>query len=910
MIYNIPLSDLHNKYNDPSYNFSIEDINAILALNFFSLEHSKLSNLEQLKALFKELDSLYQENKDLSYKTLHALSSKEFNTFLNSTDFLNKLTFGNIETVSLVFDLFNKNYSDKQLGMLLSLSSYWNNHDIIYIPNNFTSSSIYNDSIHYQLFTSYLNKKENTMISSPLKMDEIQKIFPSAILVDSTQYVLNDLLKNTSPYSLLKIQIQEKLKEKNNEYNNPKIFTPNFNIFEILNLQPSEPKSVIKVLKLSSETFKNLAHTLNVTQADIEYDSQYLKKYINLPKSPDPKFYIRHALIISALKHCTNEALHDIDVIETLFSQNQFKNHSNPAFTPISIDSLPQNLFNKLFDNNTASIKVLADEKNFGYLSSFIFGYDWTNNENHFRLFQTIFNSHLPHLFQKDNESIPGTKEFILESIIKHKAKILQESFNTPFINKEERAIHPILELYPFLDESYQKKPNVIQNLFNCIDYYLNHSNLNNHNTTYKNIGEQPYMEHLLSLFDKNHQYFMDNKSHIIYQDYLWSDKAQHSKNSNLLTIYLSKLQEQFFFQDLDNLLKHQNTSQLDNTFWKRLRESQINKANLFETFNKYELTNPLSEETLIKTITGLIYDTNSKIGGAETPLANSKFFCSKFIDYLKNKSPNIHHTNPFNINLNNYSVFSRAFFQFPEFIYNFDFLKSLNYDKTEDKNLFIQIASNLNSSSSKLFLEHEFLKPFFKEPEVINILKNKKIFQQSNVNTYKSPMGDIFNSDDIKELFERYGDDYSWITISPFTCISLAPISIRGDINFWKSISFKEHKNSIFSYIPINVKSNPDFFLHFVKNNSSFCKGAHFLEQVFPEAAYNNVEALMLIAKDFPNLLQELYPNLMSTFKDPKNPNNTTQTLLSYLEESVMKEQISLTLNNPTTPKKNILKF
>lgn len=397
---------------------------------------------------------------------------------------------------------------------------------------------------------------------------------------------------------------------------------------------------------------------------------------------------------------------------------------------------------------------------------------------------------------------------------------------------------------------------------------------------------------------------------------------ANENGSSTGIGYTLHALSQQFFTEECANLLTNKDISALDYKFFLKCFkgtpaigayktvEQLKNHAN--DTSTPIEIQGFLSYMSQLPQITSLAQNPETfrdiflniiqykeqNLTDSETLNKDITLFCTNMSVLVSHIYKHVHMDNVDSpsinqllaIDKNNFASFFKAFGRPMALeLVTIEVLQSLNHSNSDDfevfKSLFgtVSIVNFANANFDKL----SNLKPFFMDD---NVLSNKMIVPSPNspVTSQNFYLGNIYQKNDIKELFERYGNNYDWIGISPFNFVAKAPFNIKTNPNFWAYVIDKQsNKASILNYMPQNISNNPDVLEAMTKKTK---KSAQELHRHFNNEINSKVNMVIETLDKSPNNLRSVsefaYSTIMQNIPSGTNINHAN----TYIQETLMK--------------------
>lgn len=242
---------------------------------------------------------------------------------------------------------------------------------------------------------------------------------------------------------------------------------------------------------------------------------------------------------------------------------------------------------------------------------------------------------------------------------------------------------------------------------------------------------------------------------------------------------------------------------------------------------------------------------------------------------FFKKCFPDVELKDLIDLQIDNYNTYSSIF---PKYLstslFNPKMLQDFDINNPENKEIFKNLVrqngfiDGINDNFDNL----QHLKSFFMDIENI---KNFSIpaSAKSPVSSKKLYLGNIYTKHDVATIYEKMGNDYNWISISPFMFIIKAPSEVRNDPNFWIHVC-KNYttKTSILNLMPIAMTKNPQLVyeasIHLKKKPDIFTK-------TFSSNEGLTTENIMKILDEKDGLEQikrispSIYTALRTSFKD-----------------------------------------
>lgn len=278
----------------------------------------------------------------------------------------------------------------------------------------------------------------------------------------------------------------------------------------------------------------------------------------------------------------------------------------------------------------------------------------------------------------------------------------------------------------------------------------------------------------------------------------------------------------------------------------------------------------------------------------------------SMFTFYAYEKNPEAFDKNVFNINIDNFNEYKGILFYTAHFsMINPVLMNSLDINNIQHHEFFKDMLCKFTIKASDKILTFSHVKPFFMLDTVIKGLRCTKKFITSEEN--KLNLQNMYNSNDVKILFERYKDDKYWFIFSPHTFLKLAPLEYKQDQEVWKNL-YRNFGLNIFKHVPLNLKSNSDFFIELVKlENNSLTD----LTTQTPKETLNSMNVIQHILEHFPNNADQIYPKLVEYLNKSEHEMLGMSKIDKFnllFTDKILKETIPV--NNSKFTKTKHLKF
>lgn len=395
-------------------------------------------------------------------------------------------------------------------------------------------------------------------------------------------------------------------------------------------------------------------------------------------------------------------------------------------------------------------------------------------------------------------------------------------------------------------------------------------------------------------------------------------DHAGNTSHKELL-----KLHTYFIAKEINNFIKDGKLSNFD-IMYMRNQMSKMNKTSiplkidyLVKTFQSElpYLKDIDSESTFTSKIPYLSACFKTlKENTNDLPTVDVNNICESIMNfstiiclYSHEKNPKIMDTNPIGLTFENLKEFRPILAMVADIvIVNKALLSELDINNPVHHNYFEELISKINKEGAIKLTHNAHAKPFFMLDNVIKSLESStKLLSFHND---KLSLGHLYSNDDVKELFQRYGkDNHTWFMFCPDTFLGKAPLEYKQDINMWVTM-FKKYEYNIFPYMPNNLKFNSDVMIKFLETKPKLSEQTL---NTFPDSIKNNIKSIQYVFKNFPEISQRSYPNLVQYLNKASSAGSNVPLITKF--NMVFEEQLLTQANPPTKenqPKARAKKF
>lgn len=881
------------------------------------------------------------------YTSMSAIDEKmtlaQFSEECHKNPFLRTLTYLDPEIIDSAYHIYNKGFSQNSYTHIFYLLENLNeSQDTFYLRDNFKYST-------KLLAQSFFDKQETIVWTT--NPDIIRQAFPEATEIFTTaqekeQFFLNnniDILMNTRKELVQKAdsapqapKLTAKIKDTTNFFlmfekaDTDKEFILEF--IKILSLCPDQVHLNSSNFKAYDEYITRMSAHLNLEreQLILEHNSKNTGSFVdnilyNLTSIANPSLFkdedIFEALCSLAGRTSAMNAFeahpHNVDIKPYLF--RHFASMEK-ATQKDGIEYLDYIFANKITAKPSPKLEkliMIQSMTDIGYLSLaqeiLPFYANALENRSLTKSFDELSDIIKPiatKLRQKAEKSWSNYQLHTtgLKNNDTSSAELLSHVMMYPLLNKEDRAKNAFtfaiaanhLETLNYAPKYWTDFKQFQKNIFKKIISFAPREAL------FKNKHNLLELYHPMKSYSHNPDYKITNDD----------------GSSTCIGYTLHSLSQQFFIEEFSNLLTNKDISSLDYKFFFKCFKGTPSigayktieqlKNNAQDTSTPIEIQGFLSYMSKLPNIVSLAQNPetfkdifNNIIQYKEKHISDSDslnkdltLFCSNMSVLVSHIYKYVHMDNPespsinqlLEIDKNNFASFFKAFGRpmAPELV-TIEVLQSLNHSNPDDfevfKSLFgtVSIVNFANANFECL----SNLKPFFMDDQVIS--KNMIVpSPNSPVTSQNFYLGNIYQKNDIKELFERYGNNYDWIGISPFNFVAKAPFHIKTNPNFWAYVIDKQsNKASILNYMPQNISNNPDVLEAMTKKTK---KSAQELHRHFNNEINSKVNMVIETLDKSPNNLRSVsefaYSTIMQNIPSGTNINHAN----TYIQETLMK--------------------
>ena len=829
------------------------------------------------------------------------------------------------DKISEIVKLSQKNYSlDTLKTMLKTYNLLYNKQEIIF-DENFNLSE--NDKL--VLLAQNYSLNNETLFWAPT--DPFLAHYPilATIVENSETFEESQFNKitHTSPWSNFIIQKPIEISE---EY--PALNHYNFNIFEKSNLDNTDPLNIVFLLErtanINSNVDKNQKFSCINEWKDIFNVPSHLRNSFYdqfasfLGRNKNDKTVLKNTFYKKILESLSYETITHPEVISTLFStlfENSFlvqnKDHQNPELLitdyelneiitkhdllnhPTFLEKSFASKFSPLYLLNF-DIKRVSDNYNNTYSNSFY--------KNILEKIYTLKKSEQTYENLSAGENIQ-TQQFLkyfinfiqkFEEDINNKSKV--GDLQTVLLNLKKREHELILWGLPFFSDDFKKKPAVLNYLSGVIfsihkvsPFANNQLHEENHllNAIISSYEIDDIIKHKKDLLFLSNGYFASNKN-----------------NQNSQSEYLNHIVEQCLVHEFSHIVNSQSLADNDIPFllqnfsrFQKNKEEDI--SNFINFVHKYPELQKLGSIEFIQDMIPYFKDSIYKIKNKQLNEDSRQNLIELilnisncFIQLVKHNQPDAFKENLFNITIDNFQEYKSLLASTAHFtMINSDIMSTLDINNEKHQQFVIDLVCKFNKNIATCIIDYPEVKPFFMLDALIKGLNGNTKFIEFEQN--KLTLGKMYSTEDVKILFDRYGNQDYWFNFCPDTFLALAPIEYKQDYELWTRL-FKKYESKIIPLIPLNLKHSPDFFIYLIKDHpENFNK----VYNSFPKETLNSINVIQYVLSIAPSYMnvayQELFAYIDKNSKDFKDRSYEERFQLLFtdkiLEQAIPKNEI-----------------
>lgn len=924
----------------------------IVRTNIMKLYQTKLKNLLPLipeflndKAIFEDIllmNEFFMPNKQFKEDFVDYIQ-----TTLKNLDNPQQLTIFHPEKKAALEHLANKNYSRKDFQAFSNINSKLFNNEDLFINDDFSfdrenSILIVAKIISFGEDSDVYFWSANDPLLAPTPMEAFE--VSSNESYSEAKY---QSLNYKSFFSLL--PVEDKSIMENVAY--PILDESSYNIFEAAKIPLDDIVGVEILLdrisnlsKDKPDDIKEWYRFLNIPNYQQESFFQQLQKYRYGDKHPANSIITFQQLIfINALKKLPETTINNPIISKTIikffidsnFLLTQASNHSQFLFgnddmhkIALSMNILgnPETV-NHLLEENISPLQMLYKHN---FRGSNQKDKTWVNCSPE----ASFYGGVLTQIIKKkqgtpDIENIiqylpQYQKQFIQYYVqyIKQIEKNLLSSSNLPISLSHITgdSLDAFVFGFPFLSKELRENPAMLS----FISRHTHDLTLNLEPNSGNAIVPAIIHSYEPDFLFKNKRYFLNfNKG-------LFSSVSNNHNISEFQHVYkspyLQNLAEYFVAKELHNVIQNKSIEELDLkfmsiSFQKYTKEASVpHFSHLVEKYKDEfphlkEAANPEFIKFMIPYLNkGLSKlkerysedtEMKSQIDDINNTIVNlSSIFCL----YAYKKDPSSFDNNPIGITFENLQSYRNILAFSAHFsIVNKQLFSQLDINNEAHHQIFQNIISKSNKTMAQNIIQYKESHPFFMLDNVIKSLYGNTRF--INFSSSELTLGNVYNSSQVKELFDRYGkEDKTWFLFSPDTFLSLAPLEVKQDLEIWTNL-FKKYEFNIIPYMPMNLKMHPDTLLKFLEEKPSI---ANQTLATFPEQVKDNIIIVRHILEHHSDIATANYSELIK-FLDNKLGTSKGQPKLSYLEKfNLIFEEKMLEIATPVnnTTKSKAIKF
>lgn len=862
---------------------NILDIMDILPLK---KDHEAININSMSETLYIELSSLPKE-----------LSLEEFTLETLKSNKLSLITFGDTELAFPMYQIYQNNLSYDEIKLCYYIVSNINQTSKRFFNTNYHACALLSETIYEQ----DINKKisffstnsnfltQNNLVGKeiPLSLEEKEQVLlnlPITTFLNHSENIKQNALNIDMPDP---VEHNKKL-----EY-----FHKNTNYFELAKKSPDDKQFILDFLKL----FEN-----NPFEEKLSSNSLFIQDFTRLLGIEHSDFPSQE-LNLSILKNFFNNiiessnslTLQDKDIVEaianTYYKRTEMSlslNNSNTKikdflisnfhiFLNMNNEKLMINLFNSFLKHSTLPKGISKTEE---------------NKENILHIINFIY----PEIQRFYSENLKNIDD-ILTPNKKAIKDLLCEKILLSQVNSEDSTFC-ILTIFPLLSQDEQFK-HQLRFLKSINSPYLNSRTISNNIIRNTNF----FPTYKKAVFSKINMSYVEENKETLALTLQPFDVYKNENNEHPGKGYLSNIFFKLFTNEIKNWIQTKDYSVTNGLFLYNLFKGkpvldgltkniheQINHSNeILE--DSYDI---LKEDLQKLTVNDFekLFSEIKKIFIVFKEADNFKNIHVELVNmvtlthyYFRKIYPELNLSKTLNIDTSNYLDYSSIF---PKHLIPDLFNVEMLYDFKIDENSidtfrklirYPGIIEGINNNFSKL----PQLKEFFLDTE--NIKLHIPSFSKTPIANKSLFLGNIYNKSDVANIFNKMGNDYSWISLSPFTFVAKAPQEVKNDPYFWTYIIKNlSTKTSILQFIPLNMIQNPIILEAAIEK---FINKKDILTKTFPILSNLKTELVLktLEHEQGLNHLKKIHPEAYNKITE-KYPKEEQEFISDKLNEIIIK--------------------